>query len=319
MMRWVGIDEAGYGPNLGPLVMTAVVAEGPDDRAPDLWADLPETVSRVGGPVDGLWVDDSKKIYRAGVGLDRLETACLVTLAATGCAVPCSLVELALALGAGTFEEIELTTWLDPATDPAVPRDDTRPMLERTLERRPLEGAPWRITAVRSVVVGPARFNAEMAATRSKAKAHFWAFSQLLQGLWADAADGVVTRIRADKHGGRNFYLEPLYRALPEAWIDRGAEGREASHYTVREGSRRIEICLQPRADSEDGLVALASMVSKTMRELWMAVFNAHWTTRIPDLRPTAGYPGDSARFRQAIEPACRARGLEPDLWWRAK
>ena len=26
-MRWVGIDEAGYGPNLGPLVMTAVVAE----------------------------------------------------------------------------------------------------------------------------------------------------------------------------------------------------------------------------------------------------------------------------------------------------
>ena len=27
-MCWAGIDEAGYGPNLGPLVMTAVIAEG---------------------------------------------------------------------------------------------------------------------------------------------------------------------------------------------------------------------------------------------------------------------------------------------------
>ena len=48
-------------------------------------------------------------------------------------------------------------------------------------------------------------------------------------------------------------------------------------------------------------------------------VFNAHWLARIPGLRPTAGYPGDSARFREAIEPACRARGLEPDSWWRVK
>ena len=33
-MRWVGIDEAGYGPNLGPLVMTAVIAEGQKARVP---------------------------------------------------------------------------------------------------------------------------------------------------------------------------------------------------------------------------------------------------------------------------------------------
>ena len=60
-MRWVGIDEAGYGPNLGPLVMTAVVAEGPRDREPDVWGDLPSSASRAGGPPDRLWVDDSKK------------------------------------------------------------------------------------------------------------------------------------------------------------------------------------------------------------------------------------------------------------------
>ena len=31
-VRWVGIDEAGYGPNLGPLVMTAVIAEDREGR-----------------------------------------------------------------------------------------------------------------------------------------------------------------------------------------------------------------------------------------------------------------------------------------------
>ena len=65
--------------------------------------------------------------------------------------------------------------------------------------------------------------------------------------------------------------------------------------------------------------LALASIVSKTVRERWMDRFNAHWIARIPDLRPTAGYPLDARRFRQVIEPACRARGLDPSLWWRHK
>ena len=62
---WAGIDEAGYGPNLGPLVMTAIVAEG---RPPDLWADLAATVCRAGESADRLWVDDSKLVYQGRQG-----------------------------------------------------------------------------------------------------------------------------------------------------------------------------------------------------------------------------------------------------------
>ena len=102
-----------------------------------------------------------------------------------------------------------------------------------------------------------------------------------------------------DKHGGRHYYLEPLYEGFPDAWIDRGPEGPELSRYTIRVPGRTMSLSLSPRADGTDGLVALASIVSKTLREVWMDAFNAFWTSRLPGLKPTAGYPVDAARFRR--------------------
>jgi hypothetical protein len=318
--RWVGIDEAGYGPNLGPMVMSAVIAEGPDERAPDLWGDLAATIARAGDPSDRLWVDDSKAVLRVGRGRDRLETTCLAALAASGRELPCSLGGLLAALDAGTLTDAELSPWLlDADADPALPSPETRALFERAQALRPFEGAAWRIVAVRSVVVGPARFNAGLEATGSKARVHFATFARLLDAVWTRAGDGVATFVHSDKHGGRHYYYESLLDAFPDAWIDCGPEGPALSRYTVRDASRRLELSLRPRADVDDGLVALASIVSKTVRELWMDAFNAHWTARLPGLRPTAGYPTDAQRFRQAIEPECQARGLDPSLWWRTK
>jgi hypothetical protein len=318
MMRWVGIDEAGYGPNLGPLVLTAVIAEGPDDQAPDVWGDLAATVARAGDASGRLWVDDSKAILHAGKGRDRLEAACLSAVSAAGGVIPRSLGGLLAALDAGTLAEAELSPWLDGG-DPRLPGPGARALLARAPAPRALQGASWRIAGVRSVVVGPARFNAGLARSGSKAMVHFAAFARLLGALWDRAADGVVTHVRSDKHGGRHFYLHPLRAAFPDTWIDHGPEGPALSRYTLQGPGRRLELSLLPRADAEDGLVALASIVSKTVRECWMDAFNAHWTARIPGLRPTAGYPVDAARFRRAIEPECLARGLDPSLWWRIK
>ena len=84
-MPWVvGIDEAGYGPNLGPLVQAAVAVRLPG-HDPAGWDTLKPHVRRCCDPDDGrLLIDDSKKVYAGGNGLAELELAAMaVTMAAT--------------------------------------------------------------------------------------------------------------------------------------------------------------------------------------------------------------------------------------------
>ncbi len=189
------------------------------------------------------------------------------------------------------------------------------------MARRSLEPASghWRLAAIHSVVIGPSQFNRGLAAMDSKAAVHFSAFARLLRPLWDRAVDGVPTAVTGDKHGGRHYYLEPLLSVFADAWIDRGPEGAALSRYTIRDALRRLELNLMPKADGHHGLVALASIVSKTVRELWMDGFNAYWQSQVPGLRPTAGYPVDARRFRRAIEESASAAGCDPLHWWRAK
>ena len=65
--------------------------------------------------------------------------------------------------------------------------------------------------------------------------------------------------------------------------------------------------------------VALASMTSKYLRELAMLAFNQYWCDRVPNLRPTAGYPQDARRFKAQIRSAQTSLGIDDRSLWRAK
>jgi hypothetical protein len=64
---------------------------------------------------------------------------------------------------------------------------------------------------------------------------------------------------------------------------------------------------------------ALASMFSKYLRELAMRAFNEFWQGRVDQLRPTAGYPTDARRFKQAILPVQKSLGIQDRHLWRAR
>lgn len=73
-MPWVvGIDEAGYGPNLGPLVQAAVGLRLPEDDVAG-WETLKPWVRRCHDKDDGrILVDDSKKVHAGANGVAKLD------------------------------------------------------------------------------------------------------------------------------------------------------------------------------------------------------------------------------------------------------
>src|SRR5436190_2011065 len=75
-MPWhIGIDEAGYGPNLGPFVMTLVACRCEEA---DLWTRLKSGVRRFDEPADHrLIVADSKQVYAPARGWAELERTVL--------------------------------------------------------------------------------------------------------------------------------------------------------------------------------------------------------------------------------------------------
>ena len=80
MALLIGMDEAGYGPNLGPLVISATVWEVPDDpRKIDLWEKFAGIIEQT-PPAAGehIQIADSKQVYTPARGFDNLEAGVLV-------------------------------------------------------------------------------------------------------------------------------------------------------------------------------------------------------------------------------------------------
>ena len=48
--------------------------------------------------------------------------------------------------------------------------------------------------------------------------------------------------------------------------------------------------------------------------ELFMAEFNAFWRKHLPELKPTAGYPTDAARYLKAIRPTLATLQIRREL-----
>lgn len=320
-MAWlIGIDEAGYGPNLGPLVMTSVAWKVRDGHAgADLWQVLRSAVRRQADPdEDRIVVDDSKAVHGSGGGLAALELNVAAALMPWLLEPPISLAQYVERVCPSSRPALGGERWYSGKTalplalpDGIVARSER---LRTAAEEAEIEPGP-----VRSVAVCAPRFNALLDEWTSKGAVLAVALKELLRGLCEELDDGEPFHIFVDKHGGRNTYAAMLQDALPDGMVVVRQEGALRSHYELLGASRPIQITFQPRADIEHFPVALASMASKYLRELCMLEFNRFWQEHVPGITPTAGYPNDAARFLNAIRPAMQKLGLDEPALWRRK
>lgn len=295
-MPWViGIDEAGYGPNLGPLVQAAVALSLPADDLSG-WLSLKPRIRRVSEPDDGrLLVDDSKAIFSRNRSMEDLARGLLPfprSVAAMG-------TDHLLDDSIQDYHE-EYYACLDPGSE-------SEPGSR-------LEFGPRRIN-----LVMPRRFNRIVDETDSKAVVLMRGFIALIQSTLERLPGGDAVVIHGDKHGGRHYYAPLLQDAFAQGWLVTEKESASESRYRVTNLDRDITVVFRPRADAGSVSVALASMTAKYVREMCMKQFNDYWLKHCPDLKPTAGYPGDAKRFLNAIEPAMKKLGIPKEAVWRKK
>lgn len=319
----VGIDEAGYGPLLGPLVVSAVAFDVPvsalqqlEDPAlgPDLWAMLRSSVcKRPGKKATRLAVADSKVLYgghRGEQGIRLLERAALTFLLARG-DEHATLRSLVAAVCPDVIAQLEDYSWYAGA-DVALPVECSPSDLatQRNALTRAMAAAGVTFRGAWVQVVPEGQFNRLFSATHNKGVVLFSQTTRLMQRI-SEAVGGRPLRIWVDRQGGRICYRHALMTAFEDARMEVLEESPERSGYRLQHASATWGVRFVMKGESHHLPIALASVYSKYIRELFMMCFNRYWCACMKDLRPTAGYYQDGQRFLADIDPLIASQQLD--------
>lgn len=319
---YVGVDEAGYGPNLGPLVVAATAFRGPHSLATsDWWKVLSPWFGRNGSRAP-LIIDDSKVVFSGLNGRDRLDASASTFLALAGIA-SANLTEVVLSIAKPDLDALRAEHWFpsdaDAIREPSdgdrrsPPIADLAPFVER-LERAGVSVAPPFAR-----LLFPLAFN-EQLEKANKAQIELALVHDLLKRQLA-AVDPKCERIviLVDRLGGRRYYRSFVEELAEDAFVCTVAEEPTRSAYRYDWSGRDVEIHFCVNGDHLHLPVAASSILAKFVRERCMDGLNSFWASRSPGLAPTSGYPTDASRFRREIEPLLSSIPLPLAAIWRAK
>lgn len=313
-MLIAGIDEAGWGPKLGPLCVASTLwrIDFYEDQ-PDLWTLLAPAIHAEPGRTAGagVCVADSKLLIRsrtrhqAGhIALLERSVLALDMCRETRCGV----------------------THTDPSFLELVGSKSRNGLLLPVANARDaIQVAANRIRSLansRSVsfvdaelsLMQPEEFNHRLASVGKKSVLSFELVAKHIDASWRRAsALKEPIEIIVDRQGGRVRYAQLLSRFLPGSRVRVLGESPEQSLYELAAADKfdaRIEFRVQ--GDATEFAVAHASMIAKYARELEMLRFNREWSSSFPELKPTAGYGSDANRWISEVE-AMSPRGFDRD------
>src|SRR3989304_7045439 len=316
-----GIDEAGYGPTLGPFVLSKVVMEIPAEyhHETNIWHVLKDAVSeKIQGRGSRIVVGDSKKLYQQKTGLKFLEEAVLSFIWHTKGPVTkfTDLLKLLSEYDEGVFDKYPWYKGKD--IDLPVASNVSAILNYADIFKQTAALQDVNILEIKSHFLCVSEINRQIELDGNKSLLLFKSCISHLKEIFEHYGKQ-KPKVLIDKHGGRNYYEGLLAQDFEGCKVDSITEGNLLSTYNINNAEREMDVSFIAGADSKYFPTALASMFSKYIRELFIKLFNAFWQEKMPGLRPTAGYPLDAKRVLQQIYEVRKSCGIKDPVLVRKK
>ena len=302
MVVLAGIDEAGFGPILGPLVVSSSAFSLPNHfLTADLWQILRKSVGSTRKHLAGrLLITDSKKAYSKQKGIGHLQRTVLACLGCLG-KKPATLTELLTLLSPDCIERLNDYPWHRDIGSFRLSTDIADMAIASAVLKEDLASNGIELLELKSYCLDVAYYNKMVSSVKNKASVLFTAVSQLIKNAFDNFA-GDYLQVIVDRQGGRVRYRRNLQRMFPDMELKILRESPAASSYELESNGRQMRLHFVVGADQRFFPVSLASMVSKYLRELLVDNMNRYFAGFNPDLRPTAGYWKDGLRFIEDLK-----------------
>lgn len=314
-----GIDEAGYGPTLGPLVVTATIFEVPGFQHTDLWELLHDSVTKdetLKGEL--LAVTDSKKLFSRSKGIRKLEESALSFMFQKQGVVK-SFKTLVKGVSNLTDTDFDIYPWYkerDVALSVEVEHDKIENFT--TNLKSSLKKSKVKLLGIHSIPVSVHNYNIDIVNLGNKSVLLFNKCATLLVDIWNKYGEKSPT-VYVDKHGGRDKYMPLLYPYFEGSFIRIHKESATESIYEITYNQKSMLVYFIQGSETKHLPIAISSICCKYIRELFMHMFNAYWTEKLPDLKPTAGYFVDGKRFLEDIAETKTKLGIKDEILIRLK
>lgn len=329
-MWLIAIDEAGYGPKLGPLVIAGTLWHRHDEQ-PTSATDAASMLSidqhtvdpfqaiatpvRVGDTV--IRVDDSKQIYRGG-SLVQLHQ--IFSVAHRFCGrTESTLTERLVTLIPQDQHVIRNVPWLGSLFDP---RSYSLPLASAEETRTAIDQwdcSPWKLRDITARMIDAKTFNRYCGVDHpTPVESHvklanksdlLGEMSVRLAGDLLDrvsrqdeqTASGETVQVFFDRHGGRRYYagvIQAFFDCEPVRVV---SESKTQSVYeTIRHG-HPVRLHFTVKGDRHVP-VALSSLHAKYLRELAMASLNDYFR-RAMRTNPKSEAESDENRVESVFRP----------------